>query len=40
MKLEDDPTVKTQPSKRMRKNLSALIVKDAQKRAAKANQGA
>lgn len=40
MKLEDDPTVKTQPSARMSKQLAVLMVKANQKRASKANQGA
>lgn len=40
MKLEDDPTVKTLPSDRLRKNLSVLIVKENLKRASREQQGA
>lgn len=40
MKLEDDPTVKTLPSDRMRKQLAILMAKENFKLAAKAKQGA
>jgi hypothetical protein len=40
MRLEDDPTVKKLPSPQMRKRMCVKLVENAQKRAAKANQGA